>query len=292
MIVRCFNVTGACSPQRHYMVDITKKLEEIKELIDAGAYFTINRARQYGKTTTIRALTDFLAGEYVVISLDFQKFGEEEFETGGIFAAAFADYLVDTIRNKKRPVEGLADEVIRKLESVSQGNQLFSLRRLFKLLNELCDTADKPVVLVIDEVDRAANNQIFLDFLAQLRSDYMNRDCVPTFQSVILAGVYDVKNIKRKLRPDEVHKTNSPWNVAADFLVDMSFSKKEIEGMLADYETEHHTGMDSNEMAELIFDYTSGYPYLVSKYCKLIDERIMGSDRYPDEKAAWTKADI
>ena len=46
-----FNVTGACDPQLHYMVDIKDRLEEIKKLIDQGAYFTINRARQYGKTT-------------------------------------------------------------------------------------------------------------------------------------------------------------------------------------------------------------------------------------------------
>ena len=46
---KCFNVTGACDPQLHYMVDIKDRLAEIKELVDDGAYFTINRARQYGK---------------------------------------------------------------------------------------------------------------------------------------------------------------------------------------------------------------------------------------------------
>lgn len=35
------------------MVDLSKRVQEIKKLIDAGKYFTINRARQYGKTTTI-----------------------------------------------------------------------------------------------------------------------------------------------------------------------------------------------------------------------------------------------
>lgn len=29
----------------------------------------------------------------------------------------------------------------------------------------------------------------------------------------------------------------------------------------------------SEKIAELIYEYTSGYPYLVSKICKLIDER-------------------
>lgn len=75
--------------------------------------------------------------------------------------------------------------------------------------------------MIIDEVDSATNNQVFLDFLAQLRSYYLAREDSPTFQSVILAGVYDVKNIRRKISPDEAHKANSPWNIAADFKVNM-----------------------------------------------------------------------
>lgn len=38
---------------------------------------------------------------------------------------------------------------------------------------------------------------------------------MPTFHSVILAGVYDIKNLKLKIRPEEEHKYNSPWNIAA-----------------------------------------------------------------------------
>lgn len=38
------------------MVDLTDRVKEIKKMIDAGEYFTINRARQYGKTITLTAL--------------------------------------------------------------------------------------------------------------------------------------------------------------------------------------------------------------------------------------------
>lgn len=72
---RYFNVTGACNPKCHYMVNIQKSLEEIKKMVDRGEYFTINRARQYGKTTTLMALAEYLKKDYVVISLDFQKIG-------------------------------------------------------------------------------------------------------------------------------------------------------------------------------------------------------------------------
>ena len=38
------------------------------------------------------------------------------------------------------------------------------------------------------------------DFLAQLRGYYINRSRFATFQSVILAGVCDIRNLKRKMR--------------------------------------------------------------------------------------------
>ena len=152
-----------------------------------------------------------------------------------------------------------------------------------------CEESYKPIVLMIDEVDTAANNQVFLDFLAQLRAYYLERDIIPTFQSVILAGVYDIRNVRRKLRTEKDHKTNSPWNIAADFLVDMNFSARDIAGMLQLYEDDYQTGMDVHKMAELLYDYTSGYPYLVSRLCKFMDERIAGKKGFSDRSSAWTK---
>ena len=54
--MREFNVTGICVPNMHYMVDISEKVEKIFNLVEGGKYFTINRGRQYGKTTTIGML--------------------------------------------------------------------------------------------------------------------------------------------------------------------------------------------------------------------------------------------
>ena len=79
---------------------------------------------------------------------------------------------------------------------------------------------------------------MFLDFLGQLRSAYLEREMTDTFQSVILAGVYDVKNLKHKIRSEEEHRYNSPWNIAAQFDLDMSFSAEDIAGMLEEYEKE------------------------------------------------------
>ena len=56
---------------------ITQRLADIKAMVDEGDYFCINRGRQYGKTTTLRALTHYLQDCYTVIPLDFQRIDSE-----------------------------------------------------------------------------------------------------------------------------------------------------------------------------------------------------------------------
>ena len=89
-MAKIFNVSGACEPGRHYMVALKARLEEIRAMIDAGEYFTMNKARQYGKTTILRALTDFLKKDYIVVSMDFQRIGASKFKTENIFSVTFA----------------------------------------------------------------------------------------------------------------------------------------------------------------------------------------------------------
>lgn len=184
-------------------------------------------------------------------------------------------------------VDGKIKEKLTRLADSAYQNA--RMAEMFECFSEWCGQSEKSVVLIIDEIDTAANNQVFLDFLAQIRACYLDSDVTPTFQSVILAGVYDIRNINRKIRPENEHKTNSPWNIAADFLVDMSFSVKDISGMLEEYEADHHTGMDVNEISCLLYDYTSGYPYLVSRLCKFMDERVTDMSDFRDKSSVWTK---
>ena len=72
----------------------------------------------------------------------------------------------------------------------------------------------------------------------------------------------------------------------------MSFNINDIKSMLEDYEREHNTGMDIGQIASIIYDYTSGYPYLVSRICQLTDERIASYEKDADEKKAWTKTGL
>ena len=229
---KVFNVNGDCKPGLHYMVDLNERLEKIRDMVDQGLYFTINRARQYGKTTILRALGRFLEEDYVVISIDFQMLGHANFASECSFAAAFCVELLDS-------VEGIPQEIRESLKELAKGEgsggqvTLFSL---FKVLSRWCRVSEKGIVLLVDEVDSAANNQVFLDFL-----------------------------------------------------VDMSFSVNDICGMLNAYKQDHSVEMDSKEIAELLFAFTSGYPVLVSQLCKLMDERVPQKEGFRDSARAWTR---
>lgn len=269
--------------------------------VDDGKYFTINRARQYGKTTTLAVLKKYLCSEYFVLSLDFQGVGQAGFSTEEKFVQEFSRL----IWNRRKIDFAIPDAILDTIKIWKDSEEpRVRLGELFDMLTTWCEQSERGIVLIIDEVDSAANNQVFLDFLAQLRDKYIVRDIdgMQTFQSVILAGVTDVKHLKSKIRDDEQHgdetvhrtvflhataKINSPWNIAADFNIDMSLSTDGIRGMLDEYECDHNTGMNTVEIAKYIRDYTSGYPFLVSRICQLIDTRLVPGifDSYKD---AWT----
>ena len=262
-----FNVTGSCNPQRHYMVDTEKRFKAVENLIDRGSYFTINRARQYGKTTMLQMIRRRLSDKYLIIKTSFEGIGDESFESIPRFVTTFCRLMVGFLQDV-----GI-EEQTRK---VFDRKDLTTFEELSDVITLFCETSMNPVVLLIDEVDKSSDNQLFLSFIGMLRNKYLDRNdgLGNTFHSVVLAGVYDIKNLKLKIRPDAEKKYNSPWNIAADFNVDMTFHPEEIAQMLNDYENDVHTGMDIRAVSEEIFKYTTGYPYLVSAICKIIDERL------------------
>ena len=257
-----------------------------KDYIEKGQYFTINRARQYGKTTTLYLLERRLREEYIVLSLSFEA-ADEYFESMGSLAEGLVMDISECL--KAQNVDGtIIEEWNRPL------SERFPMRSLGIKISSLCKTCGKKIILMIDEVDKSSDNQIFLSFLGLLREKYLKwqQGKDETFQSVILAGVYDVKTLKLKLHPQEEMKYNSPWNIAVDFQMDMSFDCEDIESMLKEYESEHRTGMHVQDIARIIYDYTSGYPYLVSRICQIIDERIAGIKEFGNVSSAWTKEGV
>ena len=256
-----FNTTGLCNPKKHYMVDISNKLDDIKKLVKKEKYFVINRPRQYGKTTTLLALENNLKDDYLVISISFEGTDINSFSTPKNFCNLFIELVSESLDYIDEKLGGLF---------LSFSKDINSLTNLSRAISKFIKEINKEVILIIDEVDKSSDNQIFLDFLGMLRNKYLDREKGRgvTFKSVILAGVYDIKNLKLKLRPDEERKYNSPWNIAVPFNVDMSLSEEGIEGMLKEYKNDKNLNFDTSKIAEFIYFYTSGYPFLASDKTK------------------------
>lgn len=258
------------------MVNIDRQVEAAAKLVRQGDYFCISRGRQYGKTTTLAALKKKLEAEgFVVFSLSFEGLGDTEFSS--LESLLGASLQLMSFCAECGAVNNLSKASAELLEANDSSLRVVSSIQYRRLIAQLAISDN--VVLMIDEVDQAGNYPEFIKFLGLLREMYLSRDSAPTFQSIILAGVYDVKNLRLKIRTEQDHQYNSPWNIAVPFDVNMSLPAEGIAGMLADYKTEHSIEFDNAAVGRMIYDYTSGYPFLVSRICQIMDQQSYSWDK-------------
>ena len=150
--MREFNVTGICVPGKHYRVNIEGKLFEIMEMAHKGKYFAINRARQYGKTTALVSLNEILnVGENICIYISFEGAGESMFKDEESFCKRFGRQ-VSRVLKRNNPY----------LDNEWSYRDANDLDELGDRIDNLCKK--RRVFLIIDEVDAASNNLVFVDF--------------------------------------------------------------------------------------------------------------------------------
>lgn len=139
-MTKIFNTSADCKYNQHYMVNIEEHLKEIKIMIDSGDYFTINRARQYGKTTIIKALGRYLEQEYTVLSLDYQKLSHNDFLSEALFVAAIANEIL------RRPAlkDKMSESILKRLEILAdKENKNTTLGILFECFSRWCEESKK-----------------------------------------------------------------------------------------------------------------------------------------------------
>ncbi len=142
-----FNTTAVCIPSTHYMVDLYERVAEIKKLVDAGKYFTINRARQYGKTTTLSVLDLLLSKDYYVVSMDFQDYGDDTFQDPDSFCRDFSNdfctILEERIDKKNEELCAAINALEKMANDTEKSVRLFTMFRGIKKsgmpqINQLC----------------------------------------------------------------------------------------------------------------------------------------------------------
>ncbi len=283
-----FNTTGTCYPHKHYMADASRKLEQVVAIVEEGEYFIINRPRQYGKTTMLHLLNERLnqLEDYMPVKMNFQGVGKKRHLSDQAFAQMVMGQMIRHFSFQMPELKTFLQE---------QQQQIEDMEDLSDSITRFVHHVNKKIVLIIDEVDASSNYNAFIRFLSILRTKYLDRHSPQhaTFHSIVLAGVHDIKTLKYKIRPTDDSHYNSPWNIAVDFKVRMRFSPEEIAPMLEDYSQAENVSMDIPAIAERLYYYTSGYPFLFSKICKIIVKSILtkrGKNANP--KKTWTDADV
>jgi hypothetical protein len=255
-IPKFFNTAGPIMPDIHYNVEPLSRfnLEEIESLIYQRKYFVLHAPRQTGKTSCMFALRDYLnaRGEFIAIYANVEA-GQAGRDKAGVVLPA----IVDMMRERFSMVVG--SEIPDKIwEETKEGP---AENRLFVFLSRICQALDKPVVLIIDEIDALVGDSL-VSVLRQIRSGYGDRPAAFP-QSIILCGLRDVRDYRIVLSNQDIITGGSAFNIKAESLRLGNFSRQEIHDLYM-----QHTAATGQEFDEacfpLLWEATEGQPWLVN----------------------------
>jgi len=253
---RFFNTAGPNIPDDNYTIDPLSRidLDEIELLIRQKRYFVLHAPRQTGKTSCMLALRDHLneQGDYIAVYANV-----EGGQASRNDKATVVKSTIDTLTGEMRLImkDDKADKACEAVQNVGTDSMLT------QFLSLLCQSLDRPLVLMIDEIDALVGDSL-VSILRQLRSGYANRPkAFP--QTVILCGVRDVRDYRIVLSNQDIVTGGSAFNIKTESLRLGNFSKEEIHELYMQHTEE--TGQVFDEACfPLVWKATEGQPWLVN----------------------------
>ncbi|MCX8038961.1 MAG: ATP-binding protein, partial [Planctomycetota bacterium] len=224
------------------------------------------RQRQTGKTTLLLELA-------------------AELEAGGRYRALYCS--VETAQGVTDAAAGIGAVLValrdaaschpllhKRLPAVDDAEWSAALRRLLSGLSAACD---RPLVVLIDEVD-CLEGPTLLSLLRQVRQGYILRDQMPFPHALALVGMRDVRDWRASLRPErETLGSASPFNIASDSLTLRAFTRDEV-ARLYQQHTDDTGQAFPPEVVDLVWERTRGQPWLVNAIAREIVERQLARD--------------
>ena len=222
--MRFFNTTGPVDPRDHYCIPPLDRLDldDLLGLIRQRRYFVLHAPRQTGKTSALLALMETLngGGDYrcVYINVEIAQAAREDV---GAATQAILSHMA------LRAHYSLEDDFVAEIwtETLTRAGPYGALA---EVLSRWAHAGDKPLVLLIDEIDALIGDTL-LSVLRQLRAGYPDRPRrFP--QSVILCGVHDVRDYRiRSAAENQIVPGGSAFNIKATSLRMEDFSRCEVE---------------------------------------------------------------
>lgn len=262
-VPREFYTFGPVNPATHYHVNRVGVKAEIQQKIDKGRYFTLNAARQSGKTTLFREVIARLQNEktHFGILLSFEAFR----------SYSWADFYEQLGLR-------LAEQTVPALQSLSDLDTLpspLSLRHhgdFIRWLEQVRQIMNRPGILIIDEFD-AIGSELAEPILAAFRDMYLNRHLptVSALQSIMLVGVRNI--------PALLGGSQSPFNIADQYEVPY-FTETETVDLLRQHTTETGQPFD-DEVVEAIYRECEGQPFLANRLGQILTQELVQNRSTP-----------
>ena len=267
-MIRYFNIAGPCKKEKHYMLEASTRLQGVEQLIDMEQYFVIHAARQSGKTTYLKDLTQRIneGGKYYALYCSLENMQKIDDVEKGIpqITGCISNALIDA----KFP---------NCEEFAKNANYFFFATVLNSELKKYCASLDKPLVIFFDESDCLSEDTL-ISFLRQLREGYNNRDVTPFVHSLALVGMRNIRDYKAKVRPDSQSLGSaSPFNIVTETFTLQNFTKEEIASLYQQH-TEATGQIFEQDAIELVYEQTQGQPWLVNAIVREVIVKMLKSD--------------
>ncbi|MDR3135269.1 MAG: AAA-like domain-containing protein [Deltaproteobacteria bacterium] len=254
-----FNTTGPCVPEKHYMLPVLPRLPDVDDMIEGEFYFILHAPRQSGKTTFLDFLTEKINTQ------------------GKMYALSCSIASVRDISDHEKAINEIQSLINRSVDLSS----VPSIKRLAYtfdalpgqtlttkiniLLNNLCESLDKDLVVFFDEAD-CLHEKPLIPFLAQIRDGYnarhKPRQKFP--RSIALVGMRDIRDYLRQARKDEQSMgIASPFNIKKKALTLANFTEPEIQ-ILYRQHTEATGQIFEDSAISKAWHWSEGQPWLVN----------------------------
>ena len=251
-----FNTAGPGKNDINYMVDPLRRInyDGLISLVEKQRYFVLHAPRQTGKTTSLLAMTKKINEEekFHCVYINVESAQTARNDTSGAMRT-----IVGILARQTERFTGDSSLLREMNEYLAQfGTDAFNTA-----LSALSKTLDKPLVLLMDEIDSLIGDTL-VSVLRQLRSGYESRpEYFPI--SVILCGVRDVRDYRIHRSDGDIITGGSCFNIKAESLRLGDFSDAEIRELY-----EQHTEATGQKFDEDIYPkvwkLTHGQPWLVN----------------------------
>jgi len=255
--MKTFNTAGPAKPDKHYTIPPLSRwdADEIHRLITEERYFVLHAPRQTGKTSCLLALMEKLNAEAdytaLYVNLEPAQAARGNLEAGmriilDALVASADEYLADR----------LLPEVAREILTTQAAGSL-----LREGLRRWCRGLDKPLVLLLDEVDSLVGDTL-ISLLRQIRAGYPDRPrAFP--QTVLLCGVRDVRDYRIHDGDNQIITGGSAFNIKSESLRLGNFSHEDVVALYAQH-TEATGQIFEAGVIDYVFEQTDGQPWLVN----------------------------